>query len=478
MRRPPTPLLKSKIKAVSRGHLSLPQTWSEFAPLTDIRSGEGIIKFNPYPYQSSLVQSIESNKLTIVGKSRQLGISETICNFFLFRACVDRGVLAVVLSIGQRETVDLAKRVRFALESLKPYGVKTTTDTVTDLQIENGGRILFRPSNENSTRGLPAVTHALIDEAAFVNNVDLLYQAMIPATSTVIDPKIILVSTPNGIDGFFLNMLSGGTVDIESKCNEIRNQDISPYQQWNENRTNRVLIHWRAHPYFGSETRYLERIAEETQMPSEKISQEYDLSFSDRNEAVFSSSLVRSCLIDPLPPLYNPNFKYYIGVDGSTQGSDYTVALVLEYNSSTKTYTIIDMYRQQKLSVDLDVYNICQLIDKYNPVSVGIETNGIGQIFSEQLNKEKGNSKLNGINVTQDNKIALIDRLYLALERKAILIPRKNPVDRELIGFKRIGKQLKASSGGHDDCVMALAFALSQTEFKASNSIFTFKPHV
>jgi hypothetical protein len=61
----------------------LPSNWAEFARLTEIRSGDGIVRFNPYPYQVSLVSAIESHKLTVVGKSRQLGISETVCNYFL-----------------------------------------------------------------------------------------------------------------------------------------------------------------------------------------------------------------------------------------------------------------------------------------------------------------------------------------------------------------------------------------------------------
>jgi hypothetical protein len=144
----------TRLKIASKGNSRnkpLPNNWGDFARLTEIRSGEGIIGFNPYQYQTQLVNAIESHKLTVVGKSRQLGISETVCNYFLWRACIDRSVLAVVLSLGQRETIDLARRVRFAIESLAPMGVTTTTDTLTDIQINGGGRLLFRPSNENST---------------------------------------------------------------------------------------------------------------------------------------------------------------------------------------------------------------------------------------------------------------------------------------------------------------------------------------
>jgi Terminase large subunit, T4likevirus-type, N-terminal len=272
----------------------LPTSWAEFAALTEIRSGEGIIKFNPYPYQTALVDAIESHKLTIVGKSRQLGISETVCNYFLWRACVDRSVLAVVLSLGQRETIDLARRVRFAIESLTPFGITTSTDTLTDIQINGGGRLLFRPSNENSTRGLPAVTHALIDEAGFVDNVDRIYQAIIPATSTVANPKIVVVSTPNGSQGWYHNLLSNGDTDLVGLCDRIRDGSIDPYQQWSVANTSKVMIHWKCHPKFSQQSDYLDRIAQETGLSETVIAQEYDLSFSDQDEAVFPAALVRS----------------------------------------------------------------------------------------------------------------------------------------------------------------------------------------
>jgi hypothetical protein len=36
---------------------SLPTSWAEFAKLTEIRSGDGIVKFNPYQHQTSLVDT-------------------------------------------------------------------------------------------------------------------------------------------------------------------------------------------------------------------------------------------------------------------------------------------------------------------------------------------------------------------------------------------------------------------------------------
>jgi Terminase RNaseH-like domain len=445
----------------------LPDNWADFARLTEIRSGDGVVRFNPYPYQCQLVDAIESHKLTVVGKSRQLGISETVCNYFLWRACIDRSVLAVVLSLGQRETIDLARRVRFAIESLSPLGVTTTTDTLTDIQISGGGRLLFRPSNENSTRGLPAVTHCLLDEAGFVDNVDRIYQAVIPATSTVANPHIVVVSTPNGATGWYYNLLANDDTDLVGTCDRMRDSSIDPYQQWSAMNTGKVLIHWRSHPKFSKQPDYLNRIAQETGLTETVIAQEYDLSFSDRDEAVFPASLVRSsATIEELSKTYRKECSYYIGVDGSTVGDDYTVAIVLEYERKQSSYSVVDIYRKRKSSIEGDIYQIGELIDKYNPDTVAVESNGVGAIFLEQLAANHENIKVSGVHTSQESKLAMIERVSLALEKGVLLLPKTSIITQEMLSFRRVGKKLEASPGNHDDTVMALAVCLATSEFK------------
>ncbi len=447
----------------------LPNSWADFAALTEIRSGDGIVKFNPYSYQQSLIELVETHKLTIVGKSRQLGISETVCNYFLYRACVDRSVLAVILSLGQRETIDLARRVRFAIESLAPLGITTVTDTLTDIQISGGGRLLFRPSNENSTRGLPAVTHCLIDEAGFVDKVDRIYQAIVPATSTVAEPHIVVVSTPNGATGWYHSMLANGGEDLGATTDAMRDGSIAPLQSWSRGTTGKMLIHWKCHPKFGKQTDYLDRIALETGLSEVVISQEYDLSFNDRDEAVFSAAIVRgTATLDILSKEHNPDLRYYIGVDAAGAGADYTVAIVLGFDGTKNQYSAVDMYRSRKGSIEGDIYKIGELIDKYCPLNVVVESNGVGQVFLEQIGSTHRSTKIEGFHTSQDSKHAAIERLHLALEKQMVRLPKSSPIVTELLSFRRVGKRLEAAPNSHDDTVMALALCLAGSDFKVT----------
>ena len=65
--------------------IEIPKNWVDFARLTSIRSGGNIIPFDPYPYQIELVNMMLERSVCIV-KSRQLGISETVCCYMLWRA--------------------------------------------------------------------------------------------------------------------------------------------------------------------------------------------------------------------------------------------------------------------------------------------------------------------------------------------------------------------------------------------------------
>ena len=65
---------------------NVPDSWHEFAPLCKIRSGTRYIAFHPYYYQSELIDLIEARRNTIIVKTRQLGLSEVICNYFIWKA--------------------------------------------------------------------------------------------------------------------------------------------------------------------------------------------------------------------------------------------------------------------------------------------------------------------------------------------------------------------------------------------------------
>jgi len=468
-----SPLLprgRAKIKARSDkgGGLNparIPDTWAEFARRTKIRSGTKVIPFDPFWYQEKLVETVENNYGTIVVKGRQLGCTETMASYMLWRAAREPGFLGVVLSKGFADTSNIAKRIR-AMADSAPDMINLQTKNLTDLVLEGGGRILFRPSTPNGVRGLESVSMLVFDEAAFVPSIDLLFTAAIPSTEMCgEDARIVLMSTPWGRSGFFFERLNSnnGNLDILEEAEKVRSVGSDGWRCWIDTAGwAKVLIHWRAHPIYSSDPNYIDTIKTRKQLTDTTARQEYDLEFESSEQNVFPAEYVRRCS--------NGNYEeprsdgtYYIGVDTSTTGADYTVALVGRYERGC--VHIVEMYRKRRMTLDYNLLKIGELIRTYNPLVVGIERNGCGQVYLEQLTKTNPGTRIEGLVTTKESKSEMITRILYALEQEAVSYPPSVIVD-ELMAYRRDGIKLEAPPGMHDDTVMSLAFVLSVSPVK------------
>ena len=79
-------------------------------------------------------------------------------------------------------TSNIAKRLRRTIDGLSDY-IELKTNSVLDIELKSGRRILFRNSSPNGVRGLESVSAILYDEASFVEGIDEIYTASVPATT-------------------------------------------------------------------------------------------------------------------------------------------------------------------------------------------------------------------------------------------------------------------------------------------------------
>lgn len=455
-------LLKNKGNSFNKK--DLPDNWVAFANLCKIRSGAKVINFDPYHYQKLLINLIERHYSTVIAKTRQLGITETIANYFLFKACKNPGYLAVIFSKTQSDTSNIAKRIRRQIDSLYEY-IETETDSLTDIQISNGGRILFRNSTPNGARGLESVSDILYDESAFVDEIEEIYKSSIPCTTVVgDDARIVILSTPNGQSGWYWDKLSlnNGDKDVLEICERIKTEQIEPLQYWTDtNGWCKFILHWLAHPKFSlKKDIYLQDIKSRFELPDDVIQQEYNLSFVDSESLVFSSEIIRQNAIGEWKD-HQEYGIYYFGIDTSLLGNDYTVCTILQEIDSK--YHLVKMYRQRKKTHEYNIYQIGELLRKYNPIRVGIEVNSSGQIYYEQLSDQHLNTDFEPIKTTSSSKPTMINRLTLALERQQLIFPNDRTIVEEFLSFRQNGSRLEAIEGKHDDIIMSLAFAIVAT---------------
>lgn len=454
----------------------IPNRWEDFAKLTVIRSGNRLIPFNPFEYQIVLSDLIDERSVVIV-KSRQLGITEAIASKFLHKACKNAGYAAVVLSKSQVDTSNIARRVRRMVDSL---GVPLETDSLTDIQIQGGGRLIFRNSTPNGCRGLESISDILYDESAFVDGIDRIFDAASPSQEMVADEaRAIVLSTPAGKSGWYWEMLANGNggKDIEGICNQVKSGAIPPCQHWvDESGWGKYIVHWLAHPIYSQIPNYLEQIQKKKKLSWSTIEQEYNLSFQESERNVFSSDLVRANAIGSFS-LPSRDDCYYMGIDTSNQGEDFTVAVVIKIDDDG-VKEVVYLYRDRKRTMDYHIEKISEVIRNYRPRKIAIEvTGGTGQVYLEKLSSKHNGRDFEAIKTTSSTKPVLIDRLLLELERSAILFPKECPIFDELLMYSRSkdGK-MSAPSNAHDDCVMALSFALSVCPEKRRRMAFATLP--
>ena len=145
-----------------------------------IRTSGTVAPFDPYTYQEELVRSINANPNTLVNKSRQTGVSETVCNYLLDRALTERGFAAVIFSKTQQDASELGRRVRAMANSLRGETIRYLTDSTTQLAFEGRGTLYFLPASPRAARGIPSCSVLFMDEAAFLEGAAEIYRGAMP----------------------------------------------------------------------------------------------------------------------------------------------------------------------------------------------------------------------------------------------------------------------------------------------------------
>ncbi len=453
-----------------------------FAPMVTVESAGSVVKFNPYDYQSDLIRSVENNSKIVITKSRQMGISETICCYLLMRAATEPGFTAIVFSKTLDDSGALGRRIRHMAQSLGSLCPDFASESDKKLSFKRLGSISFLPGTSRSARGIASVSVIFFDEAAFIDGIDGIYQAAGATTSMLGDKaKFIFNSTPNGRAGLFYRLLISGVDDKKRSlqaCKEVGepSNSIVPFDRvgkhtrsWVTNGWCKIFLHWRVHPVYGKDPDWAEKKRTAEQLTQAQWDQEFELAFSEGSTAVFPQDLVEAASIghwsDPIP-----GRKYIMGIDPAFGGSDAFVSQVWEIYRGQ--YSLVSEYSATHTSKTINIQRTIELIDQYKPINVNIEVNSGGGIILEDLSKKRSAVRWGEVNTGNRSKIENTDRIVLMLERQQIEFPEDSNLAKEMMHFvETIGSKMKATtrtraaeSGFHDDSVMAAAITFANTD--------------
>jgi len=446
----------------------VPPTWSLFAPQSQIKSGNKLISFVPYDYQLKISELIDRHPITLIFKTRQLGITEMVASKFLHKACLNPAYFAAVISLGQGETSEISSRVR-EMRATAP-NINFETDALTKLKVKGGGKILFRPSTESAGRSLASVSDILFDEAAFIKKIEQIYGNATASQKMVgVDARSIIVSTPNGRSNWFWQYFDSDNGDIDA--NQIReriiNKELPPLYYWTDKEGRcKIFIHWRAHPIYSLNDDYLEEQKKKYKLTDQLLQREYNFGLDDTDSTVFKLELItratRGQWAEPIP-----GKRYVIGVDPATGGADYFVSQV--WDITEKPYSLVAQLRERQ-TVTKSIKQTVDLTIKYRPEVVAVESNAAGAAIAESFINAMPWQRIEPVVTTSSSKRINTDRLVLLHESDSIIYPDDSFLPQEFTHFVQDEKgKREASSGWHDDTVMAAAIGLVFTEEPLSN---------
>lgn len=161
----------------------------------------GRILFKLFLFQEKVLNLLKDNRYTILNKSRQLGISTLVAAFSLWLMLFHKDKNVLALATTQITARNLVRKVQFMYENLPKWlKLPEIENNKLSLVLKNGSRIRAASSNSDASRS-EAVSLLLIDEAAFIDNIEETFTA---AQQTLASGgQCIAISTPAGVGNWF-----------------------------------------------------------------------------------------------------------------------------------------------------------------------------------------------------------------------------------------------------------------------------------
>jgi hypothetical protein len=224
------------------------------------------------PWQEDLLSS--TSERVLLNCCRQSGKSTMTAMIALHRALYHPGSLILCLAPALRQSQELFGKVLGLYRDLdRP--VKSAAERKLSLELENGSRIITLPGSEKTIRGFSGTSLLVLDEAARVE--DELYFAVRPMLA-VSGGALMMLSTPHGKRGVFYEEWTGG-------------------HGWE-----RYEVPARQCPRISEE--FLEE--ERASLPPFIFRQEYECSFEETEDQVFTSDMIDKAVTDEVKPLFGP----------------------------------------------------------------------------------------------------------------------------------------------------------------------------
>jgi hypothetical protein len=436
---------------------------------------EGLVPFNMWPFQVEMVKGFHANRFSIAKMPRQVGKTTTAAGYMLW--CVlftDDYKIAILANKGDLAR-DILGRIKYAFEYLPLWMQQGIVEwNKGNIVLENGSEISAYATSAAGVRG-GSYNLVFLDEFAFVpqNMAVEFFTSTYPVISSGKTTKVIIVSTPHGLNMF--------------------------YKMWTDAVEKRSLyvpleVHWSMVP--GRDAKWRDETIRNTS--EEQFRQEFETEFLGSSATLIPGSKLKTLTFNyPISTeeylqifeLPKAGHTYIAVVDcAEGVGLDYSVCSIIDVTELP--YKHVAKFRDNKLSPMLFPTYVYNLVNRYNRAWVLVETNSVGQqvvdilhydleyenIFRIEHHEIKGQhissgfkkGAAYGVKTSKTVKKIGCANLKTLIETDKLITNDFDAIA-ELNTFVRVKESYEAEEGNNDDIVMTLvlfSWLTAQSYFK------------
>jgi len=437
---------------------------------------KGLVPFRLYDFQEKLVRNFHESRFNICKMPRQTGKSTTVVSYLLHYAVFNDNVNIAILANKASTARDLLGRLQLAYENLPKWmqqGIIAWNKG--SLELENGSKISANSTSSSAVRG-GSYNVIFLDEFAFIPNhiADDFFASVYPTISSGQSTKVIIVSTPRGMNHFYRMWH-----DAERGKNEYVPTEV----------------HWSEVP--GRDEAWKEQTIANTSEQQFKV--EFECEFlgsvntlinpAKLKNLVYENPITRNAGLD-IHEKPVKNHQYLITVDVARGlGNDYSAFIVFDITNFP--YNIVAKYKNNDIKPMLFPSIIHDVAKGYNGAFVLVEVNDIGDQVASIIHYDleydnllmasmrgragqvvgtgfSGKKTQLGVRTTSAVKKLGCSNLKTLLEDDKILV-KDYEIISELTTFSQKHNSFEAEEGCNDDlamCLVIFAWLVAQDYFK------------
>ena len=424
---------------------------------------EGLIPFKLYDFQKKIVKTIHENRFTICKLPRQSGKSTTTISYLLHFALFNPNSNIALLANKSSTARDILSRLQLAYENLPKWLQQGVINwNKGNIELENKSTIVAAATSSSAIRG-GSYNIIFLDEFAFVptNIAEMFFSSVYPTISAGQKTKMIIVSTPYGMNQFYKLW-----IDAENKRN-----DYIP-----------IEVHWSEVP--GRDEDWKEMTIRNTS--PEQFQQEFECEFLGSVNTLISPAKIKTmAYMNPVKTsgsieMFEAPIKghTYVATVDVSRGVDKDYSAFVVFDVTKMPFKVVAIYKNNEIKPFVFPNVIEQVCKGYNHAHILTEVNDIGQQIAEALQFEieydnllmttqkgragqvlgamfSGRGSSMGVRMTKQIKRIGCANVKTLIEGDKLLINSFKIIE-EMSTFAKRGQSWQAEDGANDDLMMCL----------------------